>query len=205
MVRPERFENGCAVGGRLADRSGPAVSAGQFRHSNLFSDWKVLACAPDPGWPRPAPETTGQPRCRPGADFGDGPGRPKSQRDIRPVRLRYAPREALQTAEPQARRETAKARNDTSMENLPGTIAVLLPVLALLMPITIVWIVFWYKARQRELELQENLRLREFEHLQRLKELELEIEKARARDPRSRPEQPRTERTPRMISTERLR
>jgi hypothetical protein len=69
------------------------------------------------------------------------------------------------------------------MENLPGTIAVLLPVLALLMPITIVWIVFWYKARQRELELQENLRLREFEHLQRLKELELEIEKARARDP----------------------
>jgi hypothetical protein len=69
------------------------------------------------------------------------------------------------------------------MENLPGTIAVLLPVLALLMPITIVWIVFWYKARQRELELQENLRLREFEHLQRLKELEVEIEKARARDP----------------------
>jgi len=69
------------------------------------------------------------------------------------------------------------------MENLPGTIAVLLPVLALLMGITIVWIVFWYKARQRELELQENLRLREFEHLQRLKELELEIEKARARDP----------------------
>lgn len=69
------------------------------------------------------------------------------------------------------------------MENLPGMIAVLLPVLAILMTIAIVWIVFWYKARQRELELQENLRLREFEHLQRLKELELEIEKARARDP----------------------
>ena len=69
------------------------------------------------------------------------------------------------------------------MENLPGTIALVLPVLAILMPIAIVWIVFWYKARQRELDLQENLRLREFEHLQRLKELELEIEKARARDP----------------------
>ena len=69
------------------------------------------------------------------------------------------------------------------MKNLPGLIAVMLPVLAILMPIAIVWIVFWYKARQRELELQESLRLREFEHLQRLKELELEIEKARARDP----------------------
>lgn len=69
------------------------------------------------------------------------------------------------------------------MENLPGMITILLPVAAILMPIAIVWIVFWYKARQRELELQESLRLREFEHLQRLKELELEIEKARARDP----------------------
>ena len=69
------------------------------------------------------------------------------------------------------------------MENLPGMIALLLPALAILMPIAIVWIVFWYKARQRELDLQENLRLREFEHLQRLKELELEIEKARPRDP----------------------
>lgn len=69
------------------------------------------------------------------------------------------------------------------MENLPSTIALLLPALVILMPIAIVWMVFWYKARQRELELQENLRLREFEHLQRLKELELEIEKARARDP----------------------
>ena len=68
------------------------------------------------------------------------------------------------------------------MENLPGLISVLLPVSAILMPIAIVWIVFWYKARQREMELQENLRLREFEHLQRLKELELEIEKTRVRE-----------------------
>jgi hypothetical protein len=66
------------------------------------------------------------------------------------------------------------------MENLPGLIALLIPVAAILMPIGIVWIVFWYKARQREMELHENLRMREFEHLQRLKELELEIEKTRA-------------------------
>ena len=68
------------------------------------------------------------------------------------------------------------------MENLPGLIAVLIPVAGILMPIGIVWIVFWYKARQRELDFNENLRIREFEHLQRLKELELEIEKTKAQN-----------------------
>jgi len=33
------------------------------------------------------------------------------------------------------------------------------------------------------MELQENLRIREFEHVQRLKELELEIEKTKAQCP----------------------
>jgi hypothetical protein len=66
------------------------------------------------------------------------------------------------------------------MENLPGLISVLVPVAGILMPLGIVWVVFWYKARQREMEMHENLRMREFEHLQRLKELELEIEKTRA-------------------------
>ena len=66
------------------------------------------------------------------------------------------------------------------MQNLPGLIAVLMPVAVILMPIAIVWIVFWYKARRRELELHESLRIREFEHVQRLKELELEIEKTRS-------------------------
>ncbi|HUX09030.1 MAG TPA: hypothetical protein VMW51_00230 [Terriglobia bacterium] len=62
-----------------------------------------------------------------------------------------------------------------------GFLSVIVPLAAILMPIGIVGIVFWYKARQREMELQESLRLREFEHLQRLKELELEIEKTKAR------------------------
>ena len=66
------------------------------------------------------------------------------------------------------------------MENLPGLVSVLVPVAGILMPLGIVWVVFWYKARQREMEMHENLRMREFEHLQRLKELELEIEKTRA-------------------------
>ncbi len=67
------------------------------------------------------------------------------------------------------------------MEHMVGFLAVLIPLAAVLMPIGIVGIVFWYKARQREMELEESLRLREFEHLQRLKELELEIEKTKAR------------------------
>jgi len=67
------------------------------------------------------------------------------------------------------------------MENMVGFLSVMLPLAAILMPIGIVGIVFWYKARQREMELQESLRLRDFEHLQRLKELELEIEKTKAR------------------------
>lgn len=67
------------------------------------------------------------------------------------------------------------------MENMVGLVTMMIPIVVILMPIAIVGIVFWYKARQRELDLQESLRLREFEHLQRLKELELEIEKMRAR------------------------
>jgi hypothetical protein len=69
------------------------------------------------------------------------------------------------------------------MENLPGVITLLIPVACILMPIGIVWIVFWYKARQREMEMHESLKMREFEHLQRLRELDLEIEKAKARAP----------------------
>jgi len=66
------------------------------------------------------------------------------------------------------------------MENLIGFGAVLIPLAAILLPIGILAIIFWYKARQRELDLQESLRLKEFEHLQRLKELELEIAKTQA-------------------------
>jgi hypothetical protein len=68
------------------------------------------------------------------------------------------------------------------MENMVGFITVMIPVLGILMPIAIVGIVFWYKARKREMELHESLRVREFQHLQRLKELELEIEKMKAQD-----------------------
>ena len=67
------------------------------------------------------------------------------------------------------------------MRQWHGLLVYLIAIAAVVTPIGIVWIVFWYKAHHREMELQESLKLREFEHLQRLKELELEIEKTKSR------------------------
>ena len=46
--------------------------------------------------------------------------------------------------------------------------------------ICIVAIVCWYKARDKELQLQREMRIREMEHQQRMRELEVEREKATA-------------------------
>ena len=55
----------------------------------------------------------------------------------------------------------------------------LIPIAGMLMVLGIVAIVSWSKARARELQIHQDLRIREMEHLQKMKELELEIEKAR--------------------------
>ncbi len=49
------------------------------------------------------------------------------------------------------------------------------------MAVAIVGIVFWFKARERELQYHQDLRVREMEHQRKMKEMELEIEKTRAR------------------------
>ncbi len=69
------------------------------------------------------------------------------------------------------------------MGNAAELAAILLPVVAVLMTVAIVAIVFWYKARRIQLELQRSLKMHEFEHQKRLKELELEIEKTKAQNP----------------------
>ena len=46
--------------------------------------------------------------------------------------------------------------------------------------ICIVAIVCWYKARDRELQVQREMRIREMEHQQKMRELEVEREKAKA-------------------------
>jgi uncharacterized membrane protein YciS (DUF1049 family) len=51
----------------------------------------------------------------------------------------------------------------------------------MLMVVFIVGIVFWYKAREKELQYHQDLRLREMEHQRKMKELELELEKVKVR------------------------
>ncbi len=64
---------------------------------------------------------------------------------------------------------------------------ILIPITGMLMVVAIVAIVFWYIARQKELQAHQDMRIREqemrvreMEHQRKIKELELEIEKAKA-------------------------
>jgi hypothetical protein len=65
------------------------------------------------------------------------------------------------------------------MSVLPFTVF-LIPIAGMLMVLGIVGIVFWYKARERELQAHQEMRIREMEHQRKMKELELEIEKTRS-------------------------
>jgi hypothetical protein len=66
------------------------------------------------------------------------------------------------------------------MWNIPD-IAPVLGVCAIgLSAICIVAIVCWYKARDKELQIQREMRIREMEHQQKMRELDLEREKAKA-------------------------
>jgi hypothetical protein len=65
--------------------------------------------------------------------------------------------------------------------NNPLMIPIVGTIFGTAMVAAIVWIVFAYKARERELQAHQELRIREMEHQRRMKELELEIEKTRAR------------------------
>jgi hypothetical protein len=47
--------------------------------------------------------------------------------------------------------------------------------------VVVVAIVFWFKARDKELQYHQDLRIREMEHLKKMKELEIELEKTKAR------------------------
>ena len=49
------------------------------------------------------------------------------------------------------------------------------------MIVAIVGIAVWSKTRDRELQVHQEMQIREFEHQRRMKEIELEIEKNRAR------------------------
>jgi uncharacterized membrane protein YciS (DUF1049 family) len=73
------------------------------------------------------------------------------------------------------------------MGNVPD-LAPVLGVCALgLSVVCIVAIVFWYKVRDRELQVQREMRIREMEHQQKMSELEVEREKAKAAQVHGRP------------------
>jgi predicted negative regulator of RcsB-dependent stress response len=49
------------------------------------------------------------------------------------------------------------------------------------MIIAVVAIGGWFKYRERELQIHQQMRTREMDHLQKMKELEVDLEKAKAR------------------------
>jgi hypothetical protein len=58
----------------------------------------------------------------------------------------------------------------------------LIPIAGMLMVLGIVAIAFWSKARAKELQFHQDLRIREMEHQVKMKQLEIELEKAKGRD-----------------------
>jgi hypothetical protein len=56
-----------------------------------------------------------------------------------------------------------------------------IPIAGMLMALGIVAIVFWYKGREKELQIHQDMRIREMDHQRKMKELELELEKEKNR------------------------
>ena len=61
---------------------------------------------------------------------------------------------------------------------------VMIPIVAILLPVFIVGIVFWFKAHEKDLQFHQDLRIREMEHQRNMKELEIELEKTKAQQGR---------------------
>jgi len=57
----------------------------------------------------------------------------------------------------------------------------LIPIAGMAMVLGIIAIIFWYKARDKELQVHQDMRIREMEHHRKMKELELEVEKEKNR------------------------
>lgn len=57
----------------------------------------------------------------------------------------------------------------------------MIPIAGMVMVVFIVGIVFWYKAREKELQCHQDMRIREMELQRKMKELELELEKVKVR------------------------
>lgn len=69
------------------------------------------------------------------------------------------------------------------MDINPFLIPIVLFVSVTMMVVAIVGIVYWFKAREKELQFHQDLRIREMEHQVKMKQLEIELEKAKVREP----------------------
>ncbi len=47
--------------------------------------------------------------------------------------------------------------------------------------VAIVGVFYWHKTREKELQVHQDMRIREMDHQRKMKELEVELEKAKAR------------------------
>jgi len=68
------------------------------------------------------------------------------------------------------------------MDVNPLWIPIVAVVFGTAMVVAIVGIVHWYKARDKELQYHQDLRVREMEHQVKMRQLELELEKARQKN-----------------------
>lgn len=68
------------------------------------------------------------------------------------------------------------------MEISPMLIPIAGVIAGTVMVVAVVGIVFWFKARDKELQYHQDLRLKEMEHQRRMKELEIELERTRQRN-----------------------
>ena len=57
---------------------------------------------------------------------------------------------------------------------------VLVPIVAILLPVAIVGIIFWSKAHEKDLQFHQDMHIREMEHQRKMKELEIELEKTKS-------------------------
>ena len=67
---------------------------------------------------------------------------------------------------------------DELMRLIPYVVLLKL-VAGVLLPVLIVGIVFWYKAREKELQYHQDLRMREMEHQKKMMEMQIELEKTK--------------------------
>jgi hypothetical protein len=69
-----------------------------------------------------------------------------------------------------------------NMEINPLWIPIVAMIFGTAMIVGIVGIVHWYKAREKELQYHQDMRVREMEHQVKMKQLEIELEKTKQKD-----------------------